>query len=543
MALVLVIDPAFTHHDVLERLADNLAAHEIVFAASCDEALAIIGRQIPDLVVFPVFCSDADEAEIAACVSALSDADDPWTLAIPLLASTVAETPATPARWFYWFKPRGEATGEPRDSGAFADEIREYLASEPGDASPFRDFSAASEDSLAERVAGAVPAAARAVLSRLSELRLEHLLIWRQQLSPPAWLRSVGAALLLAGATVQAGARAIPARLSRLRLEHPLVERQRRSPPAWLRSVGAALLLAGAAVQAAARAIPARLSGLRLDDPLVRRQRRSPPRWRRSLGAALLMVLAVTTSAGLTRPVEWFTAMPERAPATVGRQKATAGAGVSAQGKKTSATRKTGRLSVTSTPEGATVTVDGRERGVTPLMLNDLSSGRHAVTLESAGGTVQRSVDVKAGQTATLEASIYPGWLALFAPIELEIRTRGRVLQFDERHQTLLPPGRYELTVLSHALGYRDSRVVDVRPGEVTRLSIEPPRTTLTVVATAPAQVWLDGTHIGAAPVVDVPIELGTHQIVVRHPTAGEERRTIAATSAPVRVQIDFGAL
>ena len=48
-------------------------------------------------------------------------------------------------------------------------------------------------------------------------------------------------------------------------------------------------------------------------------------------------------------------------------------------------------------------------------------------------------------------------------------------------------------------------------------------------------------TATGAAPLVDVPIDLGTHQLVVRHPTAGEERRTIAATSAPVRVQIDFG--
>jgi len=61
------------------------------------------------------------------------------------------------------------------------------------------------------------------------------------------------------------------------------------------------------------------------------------------------------------------------------------------------------------------------------------------------------------------------------------------------------------------------------------------------VTAMAPAQVWLDGTHLGAAPLVDVPIDLGTHQLVVRHPTAGEERRTIAATSAPVRVEIDFG--
>ena len=50
MALVLAIDPAFTHHDALQRLADDLAAHEIVFASSCDEALAIISRQIPDLV-------------------------------------------------------------------------------------------------------------------------------------------------------------------------------------------------------------------------------------------------------------------------------------------------------------------------------------------------------------------------------------------------------------------------------------------------------------------------------------------------------------
>ena len=204
-------------------------------------------------------------------------------------------------------------------------------------------------------------------------------------------------------------------------------------------------------------------------------------------------------------------------------------------------TRKTGRLSVTSTPEGATVSVDGRKRGVTPLVLDDLVAGRHAVTLESGGGTLQRSIDVKADQTATVEASIYPGWLALFAPIEVEIQAHGRVLQFDERHQTLLPPGRHEIVVVSRELGYRDSRVVDVKPGEVTRLSIEPPKTTLTVTAMAPAQVWLDGTHIGAVPLVDVPIDLGTHQLVVRHPTAGEERRTIAATSAPVRVQIDFG--
>jgi CheY-like chemotaxis protein len=496
VALVLAIDPAFAHHDVLQRLADDLAAHEIVFASSCDEALEIISRQIPDLVVFPVFCSDGDDARIIARVIALSDTDDFRTLAIPLLASTAAGTPGTSARWFYWFKPSGETNEEHRDAGAFGDEIRDYLATDPGDGStePLPEFSTAAHDSLAERAAAAVPAAAQAILARLSELRPKRLLGLRQRFSTPNWLRTVGAAALLAVAAVGAAARASLARRAGLRREHP------------------------------------------------RGQRISPPRWRRALGAALLLVLALMTATALRPPAEWFTATAERAPATAGRQPPMSGPGMPAKGKKMIATRKTGRLSVTSTPEGATVSVDGRKRGVTPLVLDDLSAGHHALTVESAGGTIQRTIDVKSDQTATVEASIYPGWLALFAPIELEIQAHGRVLQFDERHQTLLPPGRHELVVVSRALGYRDSRVVDVRPGEVTRLSIEPPKTTLTVTATAPAQVWLDGTHIGAAPLVDVPIDLGTHQIVVRHPMAGEERRTIAATSAPVRVEVDFGS-
>ncbi len=538
MALVLAIDPAFKHHDALQRLADDLAAHEIVFASSCDEALAIISRHIPDLVVFPVFCSDADEVRIAARVGALSHADDPRTLAIPLLASTVAETPATPARWFYWFKPRGGATESLPDSGAFADEIRDYLETGRGEDSAglLREFSAAAGNSLADRVA----AAGRASLAKLAGLRLEHPPVGRPRLSLSKWLGSARTALLPTVAAAAALARVGLARLSRPSGEHPPGQGPQMAPAAWLGSLGAALPLA---TGAAARASLARLSGLGLDSPRVRTQREPSPRWQRSLGAALVLVLAVTTATGLNRKGEWFTAAPENTRAYPGTPptRTDPGPRMPVQETGTSAGRKTGRLSVTSTPAGATVAVDGRPRGVTPLMLNDVPSGRHSVTLEGAGGTAQQSTDVKANQTTTVEASIYPGWLAIFAPIEVEVQAQGRVLQFDERHQTLLPSGRHEIVVVSRELGYRSSRVVDLKPGAVTRLSIEPPKTTLTVTAAAPAQVWLDGTHIGAAPVVDVPIDLGTHQIVVRHPTAGEERRTIAATSAPIRVEIDFG--
>ena len=282
VALVLAIDPAFTHHDALQRLADDSAAHEIVFASSCDEALAIISRHIPDLVVFPIFCSDADEVRISARVSALSHADDPRTLAIPLLASTVAETPSTPARWFYWFKPRDEPTEGPRDPGAFADEIRDYLETGPGELSTglFREFSAAAGDSLAERVA----AAARTIVARLSGLRPEHVLVWRQRMSLPRWVRPAGAALMLAVAAAPALARASLARLTRPKAEHPLVPGPRTSPPPWLQSAGAALLLAvsGVGTSESGEALWSQTGY-----PLVRPQRESSPRWRRSVGAAL----------------------------------------------------------------------------------------------------------------------------------------------------------------------------------------------------------------------------------------------------------------
>src|SRR6185436_13988523 len=132
-------------------------------------------------------------------------------------------------------------------------------------------------------------------------------------------------------AAVPAAARAILARLSRFRSEHPIGPRQPISPQRGS-------LLAVGAVPAAARAILARLSGLRLDYPLVRRQRVAPPRWRRSVGTALLLVLALTTATGLTRRAEWFTATPERAPATAGRQPAKAGGGIPANGKKVNPT-------------------------------------------------------------------------------------------------------------------------------------------------------------------------------------------------------------
>jgi len=66
----------------------------------------------------------------------------------------------------------------------------------------------------------------------------------------------------------------------------------------------------------------------------------------------------------------------------------------------------TGVLEVRSEPSKARVTVDGRERGSTPLTLRDVAPGDHQVVLERAGWKSTQVVRVEPGGTAQLVVPI-----------------------------------------------------------------------------------------------------------------------------------------
>jgi len=53
-----------------------------------------------------------------------------------------------------------------------------------------------------------------------------------------------------------------------------------------------------------------------------------------------------------------------------------------------------GELSIVSTPDGATVTINGEEKGKTPLILKDLAAGNHELSVVALG-TSARSVKIK----------------------------------------------------------------------------------------------------------------------------------------------------
>lgn len=62
----------------------------------------------------------------------------------------------------------------------------------------------------------------------------------------------------------------------------------------------------------------------------------------------------------------------------------------------------TGGLDVRSNPPGARVTIDGQNRGTTPVTVRDLAPGDHQVVLEADGRKVTQPVRIDAGITAQL---------------------------------------------------------------------------------------------------------------------------------------------
>jgi hypothetical protein len=200
----------------------------------------------------------------------------------------------------------------------------------------------------------------------------------------------------------------------------------------------------------------------------------------------------------------------------------------------------TGGLRVGSTPPGARVILDGKDRGTTPLTLEEINPGQHVVELESGEGRIRRSVAVVAGQTASIDEMIFSGWLAVYAPFELSIAEGDRPLHLDDRSQIMLPAGSHQLRLTNQALGYAEIRSVELKPGAVTTLSVTPPRSTLTVTATERAEVWLDGARVGEAPVFGLPVNLGTHDVLLRRSNGADRRSTITITVKPFTLDVDF---
>jgi hypothetical protein len=203
-------------------------------------------------------------------------------------------------------------------------------------------------------------------------------------------------------------------------------------------------------------------------------------------------------------------------------------------------TSAAGELRVDSTPAGATVLIDGKSRGVTPLTIAGLAPGRHDVLIKSDAGSVRRTVTVSTKEATEVNEAIFSGWVAMYPPFDVVVAEGGQVLQPDGRNQIMLPPGVHSLQITNRALGYATTQQVEVFPGAGTDVRLPMPTSSLTITASEPAEVWLDGVRIGDAPASAVPVPLGAHEIVVKRQAGGEKRFPVTVGAKPYSLNVDF---
>jgi hypothetical protein len=198
-----------------------------------------------------------------------------------------------------------------------------------------------------------------------------------------------------------------------------------------------------------------------------------------------------------------------------------------------------GRVVIVTQPAGVKVLVDRKPVGETPLRL-DLPPGRRVLTFQTSGGDVIQSVRIVAGKTETLDIPVFSGWIAVLAPVILNVAADGKNIGNTDQSRMMLPPGKHLLTFTNKELGYTGSQEVLVEPGEVKSVSVEP-KGPVNLNALPWAEVWLEGTKLGDTPLADTQVPIGLHEFVFKNPQYGE--RKVSATikaSGNLPVTVDY---
>jgi hypothetical protein len=198
-----------------------------------------------------------------------------------------------------------------------------------------------------------------------------------------------------------------------------------------------------------------------------------------------------------------------------------------------------GRLAIQTQPSGIKVLLDRKPVGETPLTI-DAPAGRRILTFLTSGGEVMHSVRVPAGKSMSLDLPVFSGWVAVFAPVVMDVAENGQSIGTTEQNRIMLPPGRHQLTFSNRELDFSSTETVDIEPGGVRSVTLLP-RGTANLNAIPWAEVWLDGQKLGETPLANAQVPLGLREFIFKHPQHGERRITATIrANATTPVTVDF---
>lgn len=277
-------------------------------------------------------------------------------------------------------------------------------------------------------------------------------------------------------------------------------------------------------------------------------------------------------------------------PIGVGIVVAVIGAGVPLWGRLAGGkpgTLGTGTLVISTSPRGAAASLDGRPLGVTPLTVS-VATGAHTLEVRgdgepktvavvmTAGARVEQYIelpvptptsvagadapnmmssdsapppatasDPKVATTVAVAPStpVAPstGWLVVKAPIDLVIEEGGVIIGHSASGRVSLLDGRHVLTLRNESLGFQTTQTAQVSADKVTTATVEVPNGLMSLNASPWAEVWLDGSRVGETPIGNLAVPIGPHDVMLRHPALGEQRRTVVVPVTGVsRLSVDF---
>jgi CheY-like chemotaxis protein len=594
MALILAVDPEQRQQAALACLARELSDHELISAPSCADALEVLDHRTPDLVLLPALLPESEEGELLSQLRGRAGADV-QALTIPQLkvpgaAPTPSQSSAHPAWLNQILHPQDDSDqpGEECEPAVFADLVRSYLWPVEEAVGAVADAAKAVAKAVVDKRRTELLAAARATVAWVRSRR-ERWNDIRPAIAisaPPLDVVMPVPAKPVAPpkpAAVAVPSPSIDTAVNR-RDDSPTVPEEFSSAdlvPSTYEPAEPFAHFQGDPVDKGPGAVARAFTFLKSLKDVER------PEGLDSIGPAIVRwlpkvaIVAVVLTIGVTGRAYWLktasapktgVAVLESLPAgsqvvvdgqVVGLTPLTATLPPGAhrvdfkyrgktrtlqvvinQGKQTNelvdwSPKTVGRLQVNSEPAGARVLIDNVSRGVTPLTLDDVPLGAHTVVLESGSGSIKRSVTIKSDEPVNLNETIYAGWLKVFAPFDITITEGAKLLRLDDREAVMLPAGPHDIRFENRALGYQETRHVEVQPGVTTPLSIEAPQSTLTLTTSVPADVIVDGVSAGQTPLTDYPIPLGTRDILLRT-AAGFRRLSVVATVKPVVLNVDL---
>jgi hypothetical protein len=156
-----------------------------------------------------------------------------------------------------------------------------------------------------------------------------------------------------------------------------------------------------------------------------------------------------------------------------------------------------------------------------------------------APGTIQRTAEHARAQLDQPPVDP-PGRALLDLPIQVQVFEHGRYVGTNDGPLTLAA-GLHELELVNESLKYRSRLTVTIVPDSLLPVSVTLPSGTLSLNAQPWSDVIIDGKTVGATPLGHLPLAIGPHRVVFRHPQLGEQARTaVISADAETRLVVDL---